>query len=69
MPKFTFSRRCIYDETYVVTAKSEEAALEQLENGDHEPERVSFEDWYDESYSLEDVEDELVTFLQSKEPV
>jgi len=69
MPKFTFSRRAIYDEIYVVTAKTEEEAVEQLENGDHNPERTAFDDWYDDSYSLDDVEDELVTFLQSKETV
>ena len=69
MAKFTFSRRCIYDEVYVVTAKTEEDAIEQLENGDHEPVRTAYEDWYDETYSLEEVEDELVTFLQSKETV
>ena len=67
MPKYTFWRNAIIAETYEVEAASEEAAREKLFNGECDPVNTEWIDWHDRDYELEYVEDELVTFLQSKE--
>jgi hypothetical protein len=69
MPKYYFSRSIIAVEQYCVEAESEAAALTQLQDGYVEPIQTEFTDWYDDEFSLDHVEDELVTFLQSKETV
>jgi hypothetical protein len=67
MPKYTFWRNAIVAETYIVEAKNEEAARQQLWDGEVEVFSEEFIDWATSDFQLEDVEDELVTFLQSKE--
>jgi hypothetical protein len=67
MPKYTFWRNAIIAEIYEVTAASEEAAREKLFNGECDPVNTEWVDWAKGDYELEEVEDELVTFLQSKE--
>jgi len=69
MPKYTFWRNAIIAETYEVEAASEEAAREKLSNGECDPVNTEWIDWHDRDFELEYVEDELVTFLQSKEVV
>ena len=67
MPKYTFWRNAIVAETYIVEAKDEEAARQQLWDSEVEVFSEEFIDWATSDFQLEDVEDELVTFLQSKE--
>jgi hypothetical protein len=67
MPKYTFWRNAIIAESYEVTAASEEAAREKLFNGECDPIDTEWIDWHGDSFELEHIEDELVTFLQSKE--
>jgi hypothetical protein len=67
MPKYTFWRNAIIAEIYEVTAATEEEAREKLWNGECDPVNTDWVDWATGSYELEEVEDELVTFLQSKE--
>ena len=69
MPKYTFWRNAIIAETYEVTAATEEEAREKLFNGEADPTNTEWIDWHDRDFELEYVEDELVTFLQSKEVV
>jgi hypothetical protein len=67
MPKYTFWRNAIVAETYIVEAKTEEDARQKLWDGEVEVFSEEFIDWATSDFQLEDVEDELVTFLQSKE--
>ena len=69
MPKYTFWRNAIIAEVYEVTAASEQEAREKLFNGEADPTNTEWVDWASDSFELEYVEDELVTFLQSKEVV
>ena len=69
MPKYTFWRNSIVAEEWTVEAASEEAALEKVQNGEVEGQIVEFIDWASDEYVLDRVEDELVTFLNSKETV
>ncbi len=69
MPKYTFWRNSIIAENYEVVAESEEAALEKLFNGECDPVTTEWIDWASDEYELDHVEDELVTFLNSKETV
>lgn len=67
MPKYTFSRRSIVMETFTVTADSEAEALDLVMDGAPGVEIDDYKewiDWYDDHYQLDDVEDELVTFLK-----
>jgi hypothetical protein len=67
MPKYTMWRNAIISEVYEVTAASEEEAREKLFNGECDPVETEWIDWATDSFTLESVEDELVTFIQSKE--
>jgi hypothetical protein len=67
MPKYTFWRNAIVAETYIVEAKTEEDARQKLWDGEVEVFSEEWVDWATSDFQLEDVEDELVTFLQSKE--
>lgn len=69
MPKYTFWRNAIIAEVYEVTAASEKEAREKLYNGEVDPTNTEWVDWHGNDFELEYVEDELVTFLQSKEVV
>jgi len=69
MPKYTFSRLAIVCEKFEVQAESEEAALEMIQNGEIEPEpNPEWIDYHSDEFELDYVEDELVTFLHSKDP-
>lgn len=68
MPKYMISRRSIINELYEVVADTEEEALAIAYDGDiPEPYATEFCDWYDEQYEVDSIEDELVTFINSKE--
>ena len=67
MPKYTFWRNAIIAETYIVEAATEEEARQKLWDGECDPFTEEWIDWHSDNFELEDVEDELVTFLQSKE--
>jgi hypothetical protein len=70
MPKYIFERTSLVTETFTVTADSEDEALDLVRDGAPQVEvsPMQWQDWHDEEYSLDSVEDELVTFLKSKEP-
>lgn len=67
MPKYTFERNSIVSEAFMVEAASEQEALELVQDGQCETQIVEFIDWASDEYELMSVEDELVTFLNSKE--
>ena len=67
MPKYTFWRNAIVAETYIVEAKDENAARQQLWDGEVEVFTEDWVDWASDDFQLEHVEDELVTFIKSKE--
>lgn len=67
MPKYTFWRNSIVAEEWTVEAATEEEALEKVQNGEVVGDIVEFIDWASDEYVLDRVEDELVTFLNSKE--
>lgn len=69
MPKYTMWRNAIITEVYEVTAASEDEALQKLYDGECDPVNTEWMDWATDTFELEHVEDELVTFLQSKETV
>jgi hypothetical protein len=54
--KFTFWRNAIVSELYVVEAETEEAALEQLNNGEVEMFSSEWMSWDTDRYELEHVE-------------
>jgi hypothetical protein len=70
MNRYTFVRSSVFEETFTVEAESEAEALDLVQDGapsveikDHK----EWVDWYDDEYSLETVEDDVVRFLNSKE--
>jgi hypothetical protein len=69
MRTFVYTRRSIIEEIYTVKAEDEDQALEMIQDGQVDPEQGEWVDFYDESYELESVSDELVDFLNSKETV
>jgi hypothetical protein len=56
MKKFTFWRNSIVSELYVVEAATEEAAREQLHNGEVDVHSEEWMDWATDDYELEHVE-------------
>ena len=71
MPRYTFERSSIFVEQFTVDAATEAEALELVRDGGPQVQisDAAWSDWYDEEYSLEDIEDEVVTFLKSKDTV
>jgi hypothetical protein len=67
MKTFTFWRNAIVAETYIFEAESEEKAREMLQSGEVDVFTEEWIDWASDDYQLEHVEDELVTFIKSKE--
>jgi hypothetical protein len=57
MKKFTYWRNAIISEIYVVEAETEEAALEQLNNGEVEMFSSEWMDWDTDRYELEHIEE------------
>jgi hypothetical protein len=66
MKKFTVWRRTEQIETYIVEAESEEAAIEQLGNGCHDPVDTEFIDWID-GWQVETVEELDPLYVMIKE--
>jgi hypothetical protein len=69
MPRFVFSRASIIDELFTVDAEDLAAAQQLVYDGDP---RVKIQqgewiDWYHDEYTLESEEDDLVTFIRTKE--
>ena len=69
MPRYVFSRASVVDELFTVEAEDLEAAQQLVYDGDP---RVKIQqgewiDWYHEEYTLESEEDDLVSFIRSKE--
>ena len=56
MKKFTVWRRTMNVETYIVEAESEDQAIEQLNNGCHDPVDTEWVDWID-GWQVETVEE------------
>jgi hypothetical protein len=56
MKKFTFWRNAIISEVYVVEAATEDAAREQLMNGEVEVFTEEWMDWASNDFELEHVE-------------
>ncbi len=69
MPRYTFWRNAIIAETYEVKAATEEEAREKLMNGECDPVDTEWIDWDTRDFQLDLVEDDLVTFINSKEVV
>lgn len=69
MPKYTFWRNSIVAETYIVEAQNEDDARKKLWDGECDPISEEWIDWASDDFELEHVEDELVTFLNSKDTV
>ena len=69
MPKFVFSRASIIDEVFTVEAPDEDTALDMVQEGHPKVkmEQGGWIDWYHEEYHLEEVTDDLVEFLNSKD--
>lgn len=53
--RFTIWRNAIHCETYIVEADTEDEAIQQLNNGCHDPVNIEFVDWCGE-YEIENVE-------------
>lgn len=66
MPKYTFERNSIVAEAWTVEAPDEDTARDLVSDGHVESKVVEFIDWASDEYELVNVEDELVTFLNSK---
>lgn len=66
MKKFTIWRRTEQIETYVVEADSYHAAIEQLNNGCHDPVDTEFIDWID-GWQVETVEELDPLYVMIKE--
>jgi hypothetical protein len=56
MKKYTVWRRTMNVETYIVEAESEDQAIEQLNNGCHDPVDTEWVDWID-GWQVETVEE------------
>lgn len=55
--RFTFSRRVVMNEVYVLEADSEEEALDALSEGWYgDPIETEFVDWYDDDFELDRTE-------------
>lgn len=69
MPRFVFSRASIIDELFIVEAPDLDTAQQQVWDGgpDVKIQKGDWIDWYHEEYTLEREEDDLVTFIRSKE--
>jgi len=68
MRTYVFTRRSIIEEIFTVKAKSEDEALEMIQEGNCLVEQGEWVDWHDRGYEFESVSDELVDFLNSKNP-
>lgn len=69
MPKYIYTRSSVFEEVFTVTAQSEAEALDLVSDGAPSItiEQRGWVDWYDDEYTLEETEDDVVTFIRSKE--
>ena len=69
MPRFVFSRASVVDELFTVEAEDLETAQQLVYDGDPSVKIQQGEwiDWYHDEYTLESEEDDLVSFIRSKE--
>ena len=69
MPRYTFSRASVIDELFTVDAEDLATAQQMVWDGDPKVKIQQGEwiDWYHDEYTLESEEDDLVTFLRTKE--
>ena len=69
MPRFVFSRASIIDELFTVDAEDLATAQQMVYDGHPKVDikQGQWIDWYHEEYTLEREEDDLVTFIRSKE--
>jgi hypothetical protein len=69
MKKFTVWRRTEQIETYIVEADNYDAAIEQLDNGCHDPVDTAFIDWID-GWQVEHIEilDPLYVMIKNHTP-
>ena len=69
MPRYVFSRASVVDELFTVDAEDLETAQQLVHDGAPEVKIQQGEwiDWYHDEYTLESEEDDLVTFLRTKE--
>lgn len=68
--KFTFSRRVVMNEVYVIEADSEEEAVDALSEGWYgDPVETEFVDWYDDDFELDrtEVMDPLYNMVKTYE--
>ena len=68
--RFTFSRRVVMNEVYVIEADSEEEAVDALSEGWYgDPVETEFVDWYDDDFELDRTEviDPLHTMIKEYE--
>lgn len=68
MPRYTFTRRSIVEEIFTVVAPNEATAQEMVWDGHPkvEIEQGEWVDWADDSYHLDNVEDEMVMFTRGE---
>jgi hypothetical protein len=65
MPKFTFTRSAIVQETYVIEAETEQEAYDIIRESPDQPVVDSeFLDWFTDDFVLENVEDTPLTSIQ-----
>jgi hypothetical protein len=69
MPRFVFSRASIVDEIFTVDAEDLETAQQMVYDGAPgvKIQQGEWIDWYHDEYTLESEEDDLVSFIKSKE--
>ncbi len=69
MTRFVFSRASIIDEIFTVDAPDLDTARQMVYDGDPKVDikQGQWIDWYHDEYTLESEEDDLVTFLRTKE--
>ena len=68
MPRYTFSRRSIVEETFEVVARSEQEALDLIQEDSIKVKTSNYVwvDWAEDDYYLAEVEDELVMFTNGE---
>ena len=65
MPKYTFTRSAIVQETYVIEAETEQEAYDIIRESPDQPVVDSeFLDWFTDDFVLENVEDTPLTSIQ-----
>ena len=57
MKRYTYVRSSIFEEHFVVEAESEAEALNKLSNGDYHSDISDWLGWYDDEYTLENVDE------------